>query len=143
MKIALVTLVLVVAASAAHAQVTVTNAWIRGTVPVQKSTGAFMQLESKQATRLVGVSTPVAARAELHQMSMQGDMMKMQEVDGIDLGAGKKVELASGGYHVMLMELKRPLKEGEKIPLTLSFAPVKGKKITQVIEATVKPLTHQ
>ena len=130
-------------ATAAHAQVTVSNAWIRGTVPVQKSTGAFMQLESKQATRLVAVSTPVAGRAELHQMSMQGDMMKMQEVDGIDLAAGKKVELASGGYHVMLMELKRPMKEGEKIPLTLTFAAPKGKKTTQVVEAIVKPLTQQ
>lgn len=143
MKIALAALSLALAASASHAQVTVSNAWIRGTVPVQKTTGAFMQLESKQATRLVAVSTPVAGRAELHQMSMQGDMMKMGEVEAIELAAGKKVELASGGYHVMLVELKRPLKEGEKIPLTLTFAPAKGKKTTQVIEAVVKPLTHQ
>jgi copper(I)-binding protein len=143
MKSALAAFALAVAASASHAQVTVSNAWIRGTVPVQKTTGAFMQLESKQATRLVGVSTPVAARAELHQMSMQGDVMKMAEVDGIDLAPGQKVALASGGYHVMLMELKRQLKEGEKVPLTLTFANGKGKKTTQVVEATVKPLTHQ
>jgi copper(I)-binding protein len=143
MKNVLAALALAVIATSTMAQVTASKAWIRGTVPVQKSTGAFMELESKQATRLVAVSTPVAARAELHQMSMQGDMMKMAEVDGIDLPAGKKVELASGGYHVMLMELKRPLKEGEKIPLTLTFVPAKGKKTTQVVEATVKPLTHQ
>jgi periplasmic copper chaperone A len=143
MKVSIIAFVLALSAGLSHAQVTVTNAWIRGTVPVQKSTGAFMQLESRQATRLVAVTTPVAERAELHQMSMQGDMMKMQEVSAIELAAGKKVELASGGYHIMLMGLKQQMKEGDKVPLTLTFAAPKGKKTTQVVEALVKPLTHQ
>jgi copper(I)-binding protein len=80
---------------AALAQVAVSDAWIRATVPAQTSSGAFMQLTSKQDARLVGVRTPVAGNAQLHQMEMQGQSMKMHAVDAIALPAGQAVTLAA------------------------------------------------
>src|SRR4051812_45833955 len=99
------------AAPLALAQVSVTGPWIRATVPAQKTAGAFMQIKSARAVRLVGVSTPVAGRAELHQMEMQGQTMRMHAVDGVDLAANQPLNLASGGYHIMLFELQRQLKD--------------------------------
>ena len=129
-------------ASAAFAQVTVSDPWIRATVPAQKTAGAFMQLRSATATRLVGVQTPVAGRAEVHQMGMEGQTMRMQKVDGIDLPAGQTVNLASGGYHVMLFDLKRQLKDGEQVPLTLTFVGADKKRENVTVQVPVKPLTY-
>jgi copper(I)-binding protein len=127
---------------AALAQVTVLDPWIRATVPAQTSSGAYMQLSSKQDARLVGVRTPVAGNAQLHQMEMQGQSMKMHEVEAIALPAGKVVDLASGGYHVMLSDLKRQLKEGEKVPLTLVVEDAKHKRSDVTVEVPVKPLGY-
>jgi hypothetical protein len=130
-----------VLASAAAAQVTVSSPWVRATVPVQKSSGAFMVLRAARDSRLVEVSSPVAERVELHKSSMDDGMMKMEQVDAIELPAGKDVPLASGGYHLMLFGLKRQLKEGETVPLTLVVAA--DKKREQVkISAKVQPLTY-
>jgi copper(I)-binding protein len=128
--------------SAAFAQVTVGDPWVRATVPAQKTAGAFMQLRSATATRLVGVQTPVAGRAEVHQMGMEGQTMRMQKVDGIDLPAGQTVNLASGGYHVMLFDLKRQLKDGEQVPLTLTFVGADKKRENVTVQVPVKPLTY-
>ena len=107
--------------------VQVSNAWIRATVPGQTGSGAFMSLTAKTATRLVGVSTPVAGVAEVHEMKMQGDVMKMNAVaGGLELPAGKTVELKSGGYHVMLMDLKKTLAKDTVVPMTLRFKDAKG-----------------
>ena len=127
---------------AASAQVVVTDPWIRATVPAQKTAGAFMQLRSPKATRLVEVQSPVAGRAEIHQMDMQGQTMRMQKVDGIDLPAGQPVNLSSGGYHVMLFDLKQQLKEGEQVPLTLVFTGVDRKRESVTVQVPVKPLTY-
>ena len=127
-------------ACAASAQVVVTAPWVRATVPAQNSTGAFMHLQSPTPARLVAVSSPVAAMVELHQMEMQGDMMKMGQVDGIDLPAGKGVNLASGGYHVMLMGLKQQLKADQVVSLTLHVKDAKGKLEKTTIQVPVKPL---
>ena len=114
-------------ASVQAGPVQVSAAWIRATVPGQSGSGAFMRLTSKNATRLVGVSTPVAGVAELHEMKMQGDVMKMNEVPGgLELPAGKTVELKSGGYHVMLMDLKKTLTKDSVVPMTLLFKDAKG-----------------
>jgi copper(I)-binding protein len=129
-------------ASAASAQVTVTDPWIRATVPAQKTAGAFMQLRSPKATRLVEVQSPVAGRAEIHQMDMQGQTMRMQKVDGIDLQAGQPVNLSSGGYHVMLFDLKQQLKEGEQVPLTLTFSGADKKRESVTVQVPVRPLTY-
>ncbi|WP_322403217.1 copper chaperone PCu(A)C [Massilia luteola] len=128
--------------SAAFAQVTVGDPWIRATVPAQKTAGAFMQLRSATATRLVDVQTPVAGRAEVHQMGMEGQTMRMHKVDGIDLPAGQTVNLASGGYHVMLFDLKRQLKDGEQVPLTLTFVGADKKRENVTVQVPVKPLTY-
>jgi copper(I)-binding protein len=128
--------------SAAFAQVTVTDPWFRATVPAQKTAGAFMQLRSPKATRLVDVQSPVAGRAEVHQMDMQGQTMRMQKVDGIDLQAGQSVNLSSGGYHVMLFDLKQQLKEGEQVPLILTFVGADKKRENVTVQVPVKPLTY-
>ncbi|NVO07619.1 MAG: copper chaperone PCu(A)C [Rhodoferax sp.] len=107
--------------------VSVKNAWVRATVQGQKATGAFMALNAPSTTRLVAVSTPVAAVAEVHEMRMEGDIMKMAAIQGgLELPAGKTVELKPGGYHLMLMDLKLPLKKDSSIPLTLVFKDAKG-----------------
>ncbi len=104
----------------------VQDAWVRATVPGQKGSGAFMKVTAKTATRLVGVSSPVAGVAEVHEMKMEGDVMKMRPVAGVDLPAGKTVELRPGAYHVMLMDLKQALAPGSTVPLTLLFKDAKG-----------------
>lgn len=117
-----------VAQSTASGQaVQVSNAWVRATVPGQKGSGAFMKLTSRTATRLVGISTPVAGVAEVHEMKMEGDVMRMRELaGGLVLPAGKAVELKSGGNHLMLMDLKQTLTPGSTVPLTLTFKDAKG-----------------
>jgi copper(I)-binding protein len=128
--------------TSALAQVTVIEPWVRATVPNQKASGAFMRVQSTKAARLVGVSTPVAGRAELHEMAMANNTMRMRQVDGIDLPAGKAVNLASGGYHVMFFDLKRQLKEGERVPLTLTVQDGEKKSSSVTVEAQVRALTY-
>ena len=124
----------------AQAQVNVTAPWLRATVPAQKSTGAYMHLMSSGGARLVGVSSPVAATVELHQMDMQGEMMKMRQVDGIDLPAGKGVNLASGSYHIMLVGLKRQLKQGDAVDITLQVLGKNKKRESITVKVPVKPI---
>ena len=115
------------AAPAAIAQVAVTDPWVRGTVESQKATGAFMQLTASQPTTLVGVASPVAGVAEVHEMKMDGDVMRMRALpQGLPLPAGQPVALTPGGYHVMLMDLKATLPKDSTIPLTLTFKDAKG-----------------
>jgi copper(I)-binding protein len=107
--------------------VDVQNAWARTSVQGQKATGAFMTLTAKEPTRLVAISTPVAAVAEVHEMKLDGDVMRMRAVPGgLELPAGKPVALSPGGYHVMLMDLKAALPKDSTIPLTLLFKDAKG-----------------
>lgn len=127
--------------AAALAQVSVTAPWVRATVPQQKSTGVFMQLQSAQDARLVDARSPAAGRVEIHRMEMRGQTMRMQQIDGIDLPAGKGVNLASGGYHVMLMDLKRQLKPDEMVPLTIVVEGKDKKRESITLEVPVKPLT--
>ncbi|MGB4115084.1 MAG: copper chaperone PCu(A)C [Polaromonas sp.] len=118
---------LTLAAVSAQAQsIDVKDAWVRSTVPGQKGTGGFMKITSKDGAKLVGVSSPVAGVGEVHEMKMEGDVMKMRAVPSVDLPAGKAVELKPGGYHVMLMDLKQPLAKDSKVPLTLVFKDAKG-----------------
>ena len=106
--------------------VDIQGAWARGTVQGQKATGAFMVFTAKESTRLVGAASPVAGVVEVHEMAMEGDVMKMRAIPGLDLPAGKAVELKPGGYHVMLMDLKMPLQKDTTIPVTLMFKNAKG-----------------
>ena len=115
-------------AGTAYAQtVDVKDAWVRTSVPGQKATGSFMKLTAKDGAKLVAASSPVAGVTEVHEMKMEGDVMKMKAVaGGLDLPAGKTVELKPGGYHVMLMDLKAALSKDSTIPLTLVFKDAKG-----------------
>ena len=119
---------LLVLGTAAWAQaVDVQGAWARATVQGQKATGAFMKLTAKEGAKLVSASSPVAGVVEVHVMKMEGDVMKMRAVQGgLELPAGKAVELKPGGYHVMLMDLKTPLVKDTSVPLTLVFKDAKG-----------------
>ena len=113
-------------AQTADPAINIKDAWVRTTVPGQKATGAFMKITAKEGTRLVGASTPVAGVAEVHEMKMDGDVMKMRAVPVLELPAGKTVELKPGGYHVMLMDLKAALPKDGTVPLTLLFKDAKG-----------------
>lgn len=118
------------AASAIHAQVRVDGAWARATVPSQSATGAFMRLTADKDVVLTGVSSPVARVVEVHEMSMDKDIMRMRAVDQLPLKAGQTNELKSGGLHIMMMGLKKQIKVGEVVPLTLSFKAADGRVST-------------
>ena len=128
---------LLASASAGHAQVQVKDAWARPAVQGQSATGAFMSLTSADGARLVGASSPVAGVVEIHEMAMDGNVMKMRAVPGIDLPPGRSVDLKPGGYHVMLMDLKRPLKLGERVPVELRFETRDKRLVTQPVEVEV------
>jgi periplasmic copper chaperone A len=136
--LSIVTGCLALAAQATFAQTTVKEPWVRGTVAQQKATGAFMQLTSAQGGKLVSAQSPVAGVVEIHEMAMEGTTMKMRAIPGLDLPAGKAVELKPGGYHVMLMDLKQQLKDGETVPVTLVVEGKDGKRETLEIKAPVK-----
>jgi len=113
-------------AQAQDAAVKVEGAWARASVQGQKASGAFMKLTARDNLRLVSASSPVAGVTEVHEMKMEGDVMKMRAIPGLDLPAGKTVELKPGGYHVMLLDLKAPLAKDSSVPLTLVFKDAKG-----------------
>jgi periplasmic copper chaperone A len=140
MRLFLATVAVALTPLTALAQVSISDAWVRGTVPGQKVTGAFMQITSATDASLVAVTSPVAKVAEIHTMSHEGGVMKMRRVEAIALPAGKPVELGPGGYHVMLMDVGQALKEGDKVPLTLTFADKAGNRTTQAVSATVRAL---
>lgn len=108
------------------ADVKVERGWARATVQGQSSSGAYMTLTAKDGARLVGISSPMAGVVEVHEMKMDGDVMKMRGVPELELPAGKKIELKPGGYHVMVMDLNAPLVKGSTFPLTLEFKNSKG-----------------
>lgn len=124
--------------AAAHAQVQVTDPWVRATVAPQKATGAFMQLTSAKAARVVAASSPVAEMVEIHEMKMDAGVMKMRAVDALTLPAGQAVALKPGSYHVMLMGLKSPIKAGETVPLTLIVEGEDKQRTTVEIKAEAR-----
>jgi periplasmic copper chaperone A len=107
-------------AAAAAQPVAVKDAWVRAPAPGQNIAAAYMELTSKTTMVLVGVSSTSAAAAELHITSMEAGVMKMRPVARVELPGSKTVKLAPGGVHLMLIDLKKPLKPGEKVPLTLT-----------------------
>lgn len=128
------------AAPAANAQVAIDAPWVRASVPRQPATGAFMRLTAARDLRLVGARSPAAEQVEVHEMAMQGQMMRMRQVAALDLPKGRAVALAPGGYHLMLIGLQRPLRAGEKVALTLLLEDADGKRSEQQVQAEVRPL---
>ncbi|MDB5945794.1 MAG: hypothetical protein JWQ33_820, partial [Ramlibacter sp.] len=110
----------------APSAVVVEGAWVRPSVSGQQGTGGYMKLTARDNLRLVGASTPVAGVAEVHEMKMDGEVMRMRAVQALDLPAGKTVELKPGGLHLMLMDLKQALSAGSSVPLTLVLQDSRG-----------------
>ncbi|MBF8179268.1 copper chaperone PCu(A)C [Herminiimonas contaminans] len=141
MKKYLLASMLCIAPNILLAQVTVTDPWVRATVPTQKATGAFMQLTSKTDARLIEARSPGLV-TEIHEMAMKDDVMRMRQIDGLDLPAGKSVELKPGSYHVMFFDIKKQIKEGDVIPLTLVFESKDRKRETVELKVPARALNN-
>ncbi len=128
MKLKALTLIAALACASVHAQtVQIKDAWARSSVPGQKASGAFMKISAKDGAKLVAASSPAAGVVQVHEMTMEGNVMKMRALaGGLDIPAGQTVELKPGGYHVMLMDLKAPLVKDSSVALTLVFKDAKG-----------------
>ena len=125
----------------AHAaDVKIEDPWVRGTVAGQMATGAFMAITAKEGAALVSASSPVAGVVEIHSMKMEDGVMKMRPIPKLDLPAGEAVQLKPGGYHVMLMDLRQPLKTGEFVLITLKLEGKDKATTTLDIKAEVRPL---
>ncbi|MBI5923402.1 MAG: copper chaperone PCu(A)C [Betaproteobacteria bacterium] len=134
-------LLLMAFSTLAAADVAVREPWARGTVVGQTASGAFMELTASESAALLEVSSPIAGVVEVHEMSLDNGVMKMRAVPRLDLPAGKSVTLRPGGYHIMLMDLKKQLKKGESVPLTLKIEG-KDKKVSSIeVKAEVRELT--
>ena len=141
MKVIALALLALLGATAAVAQTTVAEPWVRATVAQQSGTGLFVQLTSAKGGRLVAASSPVAGVAELHEMSMQGDVMRMRALPaGLELPAGKTVTLKPGGFHVMLMDLRQQLKPGDTVAVTLVIEGADKQRELLQIKAQVRAL---
>lgn len=137
-------LVLAAAAAAAWAQsaapVTATAPWARASVQGQTSSGVFVTLTASEPLTLVGASTPVAGVAEVHEMKVEGDVMRMRAVDSLALPAGQPVQLKPGGYHLMLQQLKMPLRPDTSVPVTLLFRTARGEPRQLALQVPVSTL---
>jgi hypothetical protein len=124
---AFLAVLLVVPASAQEVKagdLVITQAWSRATPGGAKVGGGYLTIENKGSTpdRLIGGSADVADKVQVHEMAMNNGVMTMRPLDkGLVIEPGKTVKLAPGGYHLMLLDLKRPLKQGDKLPVTLEF----------------------
>jgi copper(I)-binding protein len=132
---------LLVTAQCMAGEVTVSDVWSRATAPGQEATVVGLRITSQKEARMVAVSSPVS-EAQMHSMVHENGMMKMRKLDSLALPARQEIVLGAGGDHLMLVGLKKPLKAGEIVPLTLTveFADKRTEKVE--IKAEVKPLTH-
>jgi len=121
----------------AHAQLQVKDAWVRQAVQGQSGTGAFMTLQASESLTITAASSPLVGVAQLHSMSMEGNVMKMAPVDALPLAAGQSLTLKPGGYHVMLMDLKEGFVKQTSVPLTLTYKTATGKSSSMVLNVPV------
>jgi periplasmic copper chaperone A len=119
-------LALPVAIAAQPAPVKVDQPWARSTVEGQDSSGAYMTLTAREPLTLLGATTPAANIVEIHQMKMEGDVMKMRAAETLPLKPGEPLRFAPNGYHFMMMDLKAPFRIGSRIAMTLRFRDAKG-----------------
>ncbi|WP_448664111.1 copper chaperone PCu(A)C [Sphingomonas sp. CJ20] len=137
----LVPLALLLAAAPAQEQagsITIRQPWTRQTAPGQSVGGGFMTIANtaKRPDQLLGGSSPVAQRVEIHTMSLEGGVMRMRALpDGLAIPPHGSVSLAPGGYHIMLIGLKRPLALRGRVPLTLRFRHAGNVKVTLVVRS--------
>jgi copper(I)-binding protein len=128
--------------AAATARIKISDAWVRAPAPGQTTAGAYVELTSDRDAAIVAAGSPAAARVEMHSTSTEGGVMRMRAVPRIELPAGRSVKLGAGGTHLMLIDVKKALKAGDKVPLTLSVQPAgaaAGMSLTTVaLEAVVR-----
>ena len=138
-----------VAATAVHAQpapVAASAPWARAVLQGQASSAAYMTLTAREPLTLLGATSPAAGIIEVHEMWMDGDVMKMRARDSVALAPGKPLELRPGGYHFMLMDLKAPFRAGMAVPLTLQFRDAQGRVRELQVSAPVAfapPTAHK
>jgi copper(I)-binding protein len=124
-------------AAGAQAQtggVEIKDAWARATPGGAQTAAVYATIAAPAGDRLTAVATPAAQKAGLHTMTMDNGVIKMRQVDGIDLPAGQAVTLKPGGYHIMLTGLAQPLKEGESVALILTFEKAGAREVTAPIQ---------
>ena len=146
----LAALVVAAASAAVHAHgykigaIDIGHPYARATAPGQPTGGGFLKLTNKgDADRLLSAAADVSTAVELHVMKMEGDVMRMRQVDAIDVPAGQTVELRPGGLHIMFVGLKAPLKAGERFPMTLRFEKAGEVAVEVVVEkAAAQPAAH-
>ncbi len=129
------------ASAPALAQVEARAAWARSTVGGQKTSGAYMQITSVQGGALVGAQSALAGTVEVHEMRMDGNVMRMRALPRLELPAGRMVELKPGGYHIMLIDLKQPLRKGDSVPLKLTIENQDKSVVTVEVKAEVRDAT--
>jgi copper(I)-binding protein len=130
------------AVSQAWAEVQVSGAWARATMPGQKVAGVYLQLRSDTRATLIGVKTDAAKAAEVHRMTTEDGVMKMRRVDSLVLPAGETVVLEPGGYHLMLIDINRPLKVGDQVAVVLVIEQ-SGKRVELPVRAQVRPVLEE
>jgi hypothetical protein len=115
----------------------ITQAWTRATPNGAKIGGGYLTIENKGSTpdRLIGGSADIAGKLEVHEMAMTDGVMKMRPLDnGLTIDPGKSVKLAPGGYHLMMFDLKNPLKQGDTVPITLKFEKAGEVKVSLAVQ---------
>lgn len=139
-RLALLPLLAVCANVVADEPVTVTDAWVRATAPGQTVTGAFLEISSPVRASIVGVESEIAESAEIHLSAMDNGVMKMREVEKIDVPATQPLRFMPGGYHIMLIDLKKSLAAGDKVPLAIKLERADKTQIEVSFEATVRAI---
>ncbi|MDX1915199.1 MAG: copper chaperone PCu(A)C [Methylophilus sp.] len=124
--------------SSVFAEVNISDAWVRSTVPAQKVGAAYMTLTSPEDSKLFYAETTQAGSVEIHSMTMDNGVMKMRMLDELPLKAKQPEKLAPGGFHLMLFDLKAPLKAGEQVTFTLCFKDKNNKITHQQVIAPIK-----
>lgn len=131
--------------AAAPQTLTVDQAWVRATPPNAAVAGGFLRVANAGAADevLLAASTEAAERVEIHEMKMRGEVMEMRQLTGgLDIPAGKTVELKPGGYHLMLIKPKRPLAEGQTVTLTLRFRNAGERNVTFMVHKQMPMADH-
>ena len=135
----------VMAQNASVGSIKVENAYTRATAPGQQVAGGFLKIENKGAAdQLVSASSPAAGEVQLHEMAMDGNVMKMRQVKDIPVPANGSVELKPGGLHLMFMNIKAPLAAGETVPVKLKFAKAGEVEVRMPVNPTTAtaPMKH-
>lgn len=118
----------------------IANAWVRATAPGQTITGAFLEVTSPVRATIVSAESDAAGSAEIHLSAMENGVMRMREVEKVSLPANQAVKFAPGGYHIMLIDLKKTLVAGDKLPLALTFERPDKSKSQVTFDATVRAI---